>query len=633
MSSRMMRAREPKDAGIAMVAILASFTIVMVVVLGSLAFLVNSTKYSRFEQDVDLALAAAEAGIADLLTELRIDPEYFETIAATKDTDAGYCRKDATGGPEAEGDVFAGLCGWDAAEAVGWQQLGGAEGGSRQEYHYAVTEAPGTTQYLQVVSTGRSRDVYRSVRASIARETAQQWVYFKNYGISDPNDPVVYGKTTIYGDNMTSVICGGGWAKGVNIPYDWEVYPYVPTSGVKREYIDASLNPKGCSQGYATADNPYDGPVHANDTIYGWDAVFTGVEGGFTTAYPECKKAVPDNPATWQNCVKGTATFPNGIAPQWRERLDLASVGNAKLTSVNGLGCRYTGPTRIRLEGDRMTVWSRQTQASDERQDCGTVEALRSTEGALVPLPEAGFVFVDAAPEVAPVEIAAGAIGGGLPLGDCDPAVPPTTATATCQGEIAMSAKDKRDGLGNVWVEGHMTGGNLTIAADRTIVITGDLTTDNDEADLLGLLAGDAIEIFSPVMQTVRAAKSDSGLVWDTANAEATTWAPGWNFPSTHVLNIEAALYAASSALRVQNSNVRGLQGTMKIVGSLAENFGGITSSFDSKTGIAHSGYLQELSYNKRLKSARPLLFPPLGNGAWTVTWREKADTIEAVKD
>jgi Tfp pilus assembly protein PilX len=59
--------RRGKDAGIAIVATIGSFTIVMIVALGSLAFVSNSTKYSRFEQDVDLALAAAEAGIADLL--------------------------------------------------------------------------------------------------------------------------------------------------------------------------------------------------------------------------------------------------------------------------------------------------------------------------------------------------------------------------------------------------------------------------------------------------------------------------------------------------------------------------------------------------------------------------------------
>jgi hypothetical protein len=47
---------------------------------------------------------------------------------------------------------------------------------------------------------------------------------------------------------------------------------------------------------------------------------------------------------------------------------------------------------------------------------------------------------------------------------------------------------------------------------------------------------------------------------------------------------------------------------------------------------VVYAGYDITFSYNERLLSARPLLFPPLGNGAWIVTWHEKASTVEALK-
>ncbi|MDR0594345.1 MAG: hypothetical protein LBG60_14070, partial [Bifidobacteriaceae bacterium] len=122
------RGRRSED-GMTMVSVLGSFTIILVVLLGSVSFLGQQVKYSRHQQDSDLALAAAEAGVADILTELRIDPEYLDSISSTKDEPTGYCEKDATGGPPSDGDVFAGVCGWTAATAPGWQKLGGDEGG------------------------------------------------------------------------------------------------------------------------------------------------------------------------------------------------------------------------------------------------------------------------------------------------------------------------------------------------------------------------------------------------------------------------------------------------------------------------------------------------------------------------
>jgi hypothetical protein len=54
-------------------------------VLGSLAFMSNSIKFSRHQQDTDLALAAAQSGLNDLLAQFRGDPAYLDGIADPSD--------------------------------------------------------------------------------------------------------------------------------------------------------------------------------------------------------------------------------------------------------------------------------------------------------------------------------------------------------------------------------------------------------------------------------------------------------------------------------------------------------------------------------------------------------------------
>jgi hypothetical protein len=314
------------------------------------------------------------------LTELRIDSEYFETIVDTKDEPTGYCLKEATGGPEVEGDVFADDCGWSIDEPVGWQALGNATEGSRQEYNYALTEAPGILQYLQVVSTGRAGDVYRSVKASIARETVHQWVYFTNYSMADSWNASIYGKNTAYLPELTSAPCGGGWAKGSSLAYAWEIPP-----GPARKYDGPTIYTKdmACEQPYFGISEPYDGAFHSNDTVFALGARFNR---SFTTSNPACQAAVEDDPSTWQNCVKSllgmTSEFDGG-APSWRPVLEMPEVGDAKAHSESGVGCRYTGPTQIKLEGDMMRVWSKETQAVDVRPNCGSLTDLHSTGGAM----------------------------------------------------------------------------------------------------------------------------------------------------------------------------------------------------------------------------------------------------------
>ncbi|MDR0626332.1 MAG: hypothetical protein LBG11_03585 [Bifidobacteriaceae bacterium] len=637
MRTYFMLKRRRADGGSAMVAVLAGFSLIVVVLAGSLSFLSASTKYSRFEQDVDLALKAAEAGVADLLTELRVDGDYFENILLTKNQPTGYCNKGATGGPLEEHDQFRDICGWPEDMMARYQPLGSVPGGSRQGYHYAIIEQSNEYQDLTVVSTGRSGDVYRTIQATMARLTSQRWLYFGNYNLMDPKSAMYYNASPEYGTNNTAPVCGGGWTIGSNdAKYQWEG---------DRRFKTASNTWQSCWW-VARAGELGNGPFHLNDRI-----VFSGpskVSHEMTTSKPECQDVDPANPGTFNLCYgiwgSGSVTF-TGPAPRWNMRMSMPSVGGADSVSATPFGCRYEGPTRIIFNEDgTMTVWSSRTSeatANPRAAECGSWSALKGASGATVPVPTSeGLIFVDKAEDIAPVEIKGGSIGGPtareLPLGDY-PGTSPTAVSQTYQREMRMREPDMVDGMGNVWVEGSMTGGSVTIAADRNIIVTGDLITKNQDTDLIGLLAGENVEMHRPAMEAVTAVEQGGTLVWKApdplpVNATA-TFAPGW--PTTYdggnpyYIKLEAAIYAATGAFTIQEMQFKPRTGSVGVYGAVAENFAGVTCTIED---CAHTGMDFSLTYNPRLATAKPLLFPALGNGSWTVTWQEKKDTPGAAK-
>ncbi|MDR1441356.1 MAG: hypothetical protein LBJ02_03050 [Bifidobacteriaceae bacterium] len=631
--------QDRNDEGMTMVAVLMGMSLTLVITLGSLGLMSASTKYSRYDQDSELALAAAQSGISDILTELRVDPTYLDSVEATKDDPNGYCQKEAAGGPAAEGDVFAHDCGWAPDKKAGWQTLGGAEGGAYQRYHYAITEREDMAASFVVVSTGRSRDVYRSIEARLTREMTTMWLYFSNYGMTDPSNYETYNLDGAYpgAGKLTSEACGGGWSVGSDLAYSWQLAPSDPNSTKPpREYMSDGKS-KDCVQGYWIDGITLDGPVHSNDTLYSAGGRFGGP---FSTANPSCRSAKAEAPSTWNKCLQsGGYGDWAGPPPQYREVLQPPPVGTAKQMALDGTGCLYQGPTRIILDGEYMKVWSKET--TTERPNCGTMAELKSKAGARVPIPTNSLIFVDAAEGVAPKKIKVGAIGGEpgreLPLGSYTGAAP--SAGAQYTQEVTMAHTNKADGVGNLWLEGHMTGGRLTIATDRSAILTGDLLTDDDESDLLGVIAGDAIEIYNPVIQTVKANAAGTGWLAGTMPSPLLPsyrdqWPTDYDLDRS-VFRIEAALHVVTAGFSVQNFKVSAVLGTIELFGSLAQNFSGPTGQFEWGPGnvpVPTGGYSEEFVYNTNLTEGPPLLFPSIVNGNWVIAHQAKTEPLKDIK-
>ncbi|MDR1633490.1 MAG: hypothetical protein LBS27_00890 [Bifidobacteriaceae bacterium] len=636
--ARLARHRKGADLGITMVAVLASFTILIVVVLGSLAYLSASTKSSRFEQDTDLALAAAQSGVNDLLSRLRENPDYLAEVAATKDLASGYCKNPAVGGKNAvaaEKDDFESICDWPESHAK-FYKFDNSSAQSSQSFHYSVHNWVAIADSFDVVSTGRSNGVTRSVRAHIARDPAPGYLYLSDYELADPTDYTAY-----YPDAESSETCGEGYPSATTMAvlgYKWEV---AGGSRPGRFYTNSDGFNRPCLEPSFESWDVLDGRVHSNDTIKSDGATF---KSEFTTSDTRCV-AVPSNPASWSTCVDGTANFNQMPAKRGKIVLPALPPKNDPnvVAELDARGCAYDGATRIIFNGDgTMTVWSKNTDNPSQPARCGTAAELDA--GVTKPVPDGSLIYVrDLDPVVYPnlaKPIPAGSIGGPagaeLPLGSHsgldvynDPKFAPS-ANATYDIELAMERPQMYMNGGNVWVEGEVQG-TVTIWADSTAIITGDLTTVDDDNDLIGVMATGSVEVYNPVLhkrEAIAVPGTSNQFVW-SAPTTPERWA---SWPKGDIL-IEAAIIAGSGSFRVQNWKYGGYLGTLKVYGSIAQNFRGVVAQESAGAATQpKNGYSKDYKYNPKLVEKQPLLFEPLGNGDWLITYQEKVDPTEFAK-
>ncbi|MDR2382033.1 MAG: hypothetical protein LBE08_12870 [Bifidobacteriaceae bacterium] len=636
------RRRRTGEDGVTMVAVLVSFTIILAMILGSLAMISSSTKHSRHQQDSDLALAAAESGLNALLARLRGDPSHVSGIT---DPTSEYCVAKATGGPTggADEDFFASDCKWSAGTAVSWEEAGD----DGEEFHYSITSYDSITNSIEVLSTGRSNNVYRTVKGYLGREATEMWLYISDYELADPNDYSTYltwsqnaSGGSIYGpDQITSQGCGGGYGLGTgtetDLGYKWQTGD--PDSKVSRYYSMNGFDYPCEEPGFIDGD-VLNGPVHSNDTIKSTGAHFTQ---SFSTADPACATADPDNPGDWDVCVNGAGnTF---------DQLPTYRAGGYQLPGTkkpeeevdkNTDWCKYEGPTRIILHGTTMTVWSPYTtEAALKDRACGQYSVLRSGKSVEVDIPPEGLVYVDAIPDGASSalkqeKIESGTIGG-LPLGTYDPAKhrTPNILYRTYTYEKAMEAKSMWARNGNLFIEGSFSE-SLTVAADSSVVITGDLMAADTTEDLLGIIAKRSIQVYNPVIVSYYQTQAPFHTpVWSSPSSgeldpwmKQTTDGHSYLDGDRDTLTIHAAMYSETGGFGVQNWKFHEDLGTLYVYGSIAQRFRGVVGYWDVNEDQFYGGYHKQYEYNETLAKASPLLFSPIQNGTWVISWLEKAE-------
>lgn len=653
------RAGEQDEAGIAIVAVLGASLLVSVLLLGSLAYLQHSVRFSRLEQDGTAADAAAQSGIHDFLTRLRLDGDYLDRADPAADpSEDNYCLNPAIAGPDvtvpAASPGVPVCSNLSSSTPVGWVavEAGAVASADTPSFHYRVVRYDSVQREVLLESVGRSRGVYRTLQARIAHPSSSDYLYFSDYELADPQDEAAYPDNPRYpGTQNTSQACGGGASNSAELSYAWDTlgtgtYPrvYSPATGV---VVANCLEPR-----FVTGD-VLDGRVHSNDTIRSTGTVGAQFLGRLSTSDPRCATIDPLAPATWASCLSEEhRTAQLTQAPTYEPVMSMPVISDLATVS-DKVGCRYSGATRIIAHEDgTMTVWSKDSVSADDRLGCGEAGTgagqLGSPDGATVPVPDDGLVYVadvstasGTTRELHKEEIG-GPAGRRLPLGTFDGTVI-DKAGESFTSDVSFGTALKHAGFGNLYLEG-VVDGQVTFAAAKSVVLTGDLLLAGGRHgdDVVGVVAGRAVEIFRPRLATTRSIADGAGGVmllqqedaadvpgWPTRYADPTTGAVE---PATGI-QVQAALLALDGSVRVQQWSAPGLLGELRVVGSIAQRYRGTVAN-QSASGDVRSGYTKRYLYDARLDGVlRPRHFPALADGIWTVIWTQEQNTATDLRE
>lgn len=622
--------RKGDDQGMSMVMVVGSMMTLMVLVLGSLAYTMQSEKFARYDQDYTGAMAAAQSGVEDYISRLNRKDSYHTTVD---------CSNPALKGPMA----VSNSCGWGATTPAGWTPVTpGQSVTTSPAFHYSVDTTKVNTQGTIVVqSTGRSRDVYRTIEVAVGKGGSTDFVYYTDRESADPANRVSYPNPS-----TVPVQCGGG--AGTGAKYFWETR-------------------SGCSEITFVSSDTLDGRTFSNDAFLSNNASF---EQGIESANPSCRNVTAAT-STWNRCLRSGSTARFGVQPKYAAPLYLEDNSGAFATHP---GCHYYGATRIVFNANgTMTVWSKDsdftgavTAVGLTPGACGTGSALASTGGATVNVPHDMVVYVDAAPTAGPgavtrTQLSAQEIGGPsgqrLPLGTYVDGARDGSSNFTY--DINMEDPKRFRGEGNLYVQGVLSG-RVTVAAAQSVIVTGDVVLAGglNGADMLGLVATNSVEVFHPRMVTATYNASEclrwtgSGsrrtcVQWSTASftTSATraattsgtnegTWPKRISDPSegrvypTSGIQIAGSIQTLQHSFFVQQYNQGSYQGTLLVRGSIAQRWRGAVG-----TGTNTTGYAKLYTYDQRLRYSAPPYFPHWANSEWSLRYSGEITTGSEVKD
>lgn len=606
-----------------MVLVIGSMLVLMTLVLGSLAYTLQSEKLARRDQDYTAAMAAAQSAVEDYVSRLNQDDGYH------RDVD---CANPALKGPTTRTNS----CGWNTSTVAGWAPVTpGADPASTPAFHYAVDAQNVNTQgTIMLTATGRSRNVHRTIEVAVGKAGSTDYVYYTDFESADPANRISYSNP-----NSVPVQCGRNGTGSAK--YFWE-------------------GRSGCTEITFISTDTLDGRTFTNDAFLSSNASF---EQGVESANPNCRN-VTTNRATWNGCLRSGSTARFGKQPRYSTPLYLADNSEAFATYP---GCHYYGATRIVFNGNgTMTVWSKSSNFTgatyavpDENgtvPSCGSGPALASDAGATVPVPHDMVVYAAGAPTrgagaVSREQIDADQIGGPagsrLPLGSYTKSIAtsrPSSTSATYTYDLNMAEAGRYAGEGNLYVEGTVKG-RVTVAAEQSVIVTGDLVLASglNGDDMLGLVATNSVEVFHPRMVTVRSTSSRQWSTSTTNEQEAShssynegTWprrysdpGTGGRFPSNGI-QIAGSIQTLQHSFFVQRYNVGPNSGTLMVRGSIAQRWRGAVGTGTGGTGS--TGYSKLYTYDERLRFSAPPYFPHWVNAEWSLRYSGEISTPTSVR-
>ncbi len=435
-----VRPHSRDDRGIAMIMVMASITVLALLVTAALGYALQNQPVAKHDQSWNASLAAAQAGIDDYIARLNQNDSYWQTVD---------CSNVALKGPNAGTNT----CGWNSSTAPGWLNMSSANA-ALGSFHYDVDASAIYSQgVVRVTSTGKVGGVTRSVQVLVARGGATDFLYYTDFEDADPANTNAY-------PSGASTQCGGSGPTNANYWFEGR---------------------SGCTEITFVSGDQLDGQVHFNDTpLMSGSPTFLK---GFETSDPGCKTATGPY---YTACFHGSATPSyNGYKPVYAGQLNPPDNTNLFATYP---GCQYTGDTRIKFNADgTMTVWSKKSAGTTTGANCGDPTTLGTGASVTVPVPTDQVIYVKNASTQA--KCTAGQIGDGLPLAN-DVNLNVSTfycgngnawVEGTLKGRVTLAVQN-----------------NLMVTGDLLLVNTpaGSAPTG---PDMLGLVAANSVVIYHPV--------------------------------------------------------------------------------------------------------------------------------------
>jgi len=554
----MRRLRRSDDSGYVLAVVIGLGLVMLLMIATTLTMTTSGEQKSDSDSDWNAALAAAYAGVEDYKSRVENDTSY---VRYGNPSDPYTATSTNITLPTGSSTNPA----FNITQSSSWATVPGS--GGNASFRYEIDNSKyGSTGVVRLRSTGKVGNSTRSVIADLKQNGFNDYVYYTNFEVQDP---------TISGESAS---CGD---------YYWN-------------------RPSGCTNIQFASGDILRGKVHSNDRLLVCGSDF---KGAVTTASQT-------NPLYAINGGCSDATW-EARPPQKTQSIDMPPTNQTMpLETRNDLpaqvpnpGCMYTGPTSIKLNSNgTITVispWTKFTNisatpgGSTNPARCGIPGTasgqLGNTGGATFATPTDNLIFVQSvsadstdpnywASGTKPTNFTCntGTTGTrskeGFVFGSF--AYPTTNESAPLTSKQLTPAYGCRNG--DAYTSGTLSG-HLTIASQNYIYIVGDLLYNNNSQDLLGLVAQNAVWVWNPMKSIVESPASGTALL-----AQNRT--------------IYAAILSVAHTFQVQNYQIGGARGTLKVVGSIAQNFRGTV-------GQGSNGFLKDYGYDTRLTYSSPPKF------------------------
>jgi Tfp pilus assembly protein PilX len=611
---RLMKALRERDdeRGFALPAVLGIAMVVMLLVITMVTTSTSGARVTAKDTAWQRAAAAAQAGIADYQARLNANNGY----GTYGDKDAAFSA--ATGSTFSSGKDTANPAFASAAGAK-WVTVPGADGtASDESYTYAVDNSKlGAQGLIRLQVTGKSGTTTRTYTANIRPDGFSNYLYFTNF---ESGDPSITNETYRSGTKY-----------------------YSCTSDLQPDRSSSS-----CQKIQFGPNDELEGPVRTNDQLLvcgsTFDSTVQSVYGYSTDGCSSTQKATFATTPTTTSTLTPPSTIGN--------LRDYARTDLTSTTDTNeGVGCLYTGPTKVTFNGNgTMTVVSPLTVVTEIKgatatsgatitsgdnnnsAKCGTVADLHGN-GATVPIPTNNILYVQNEPAQRSGSVqdpnywAASAYKNQKTA--CDATSTASTQTTLKSNGVgfpyvysgnysqyssyqrAYSEANPTAGggaavtdpygcsNGDIFVQGTVDKA-VTLAAENYVYVTGDLVypTNRTASTVVGIIGQEAVWVWNPINST--------GSTLLGSGRE-----------------IDASILSNQGTFVVQNwtqGSTRGM-GTLTVNGSIAQNWRGAV-------GLASgTGYVKDYKYDSSLRTYTPPKFPQPTVTTYTVAAQVESKT------